>query len=271
MTAIGEGLMTPQKWAKICDEVAEAMKAHTRPFVTPLTSSTDDEVRLEGTGSYVLYEGQRILLTCQHVRERGGVDYRFFGSDDVFKHPGPWVEDKRPSVDAALAVMGDRLWNATTAHEAIPVPYGRFAPRHHLAQKEELLFIRGFAGENARYGFGVHEANGTGYCLQEKRVDPPDPDIFEVFWEPQETSFTSGTDEQARNVMKFQDAGGFSGSLVWNTRYLECGRAGRDWTPECAVVTGLLRRWDTATKTLLVWRVEHLLAWLERDAFNRLT
>jgi len=242
--------MTPQEWIKVCDKVADGMKAHTRPFVTPLAFSAEDEIRLEGTGSYVLFEEQRILLTCQHVREKGGVDYRFWGSDDVYKHSGPWEEDARPSVDVAVAAMGDNLWNATT-HQAAPVPYARFAPSHHLIQREELLFFRGFAGENAQYGFGVHQANGTGYCSQEKQVDVPDPSIFEVFWEPQETNFTSGTDEETRNAVKIENAGGFSGSLVWNTRYLECCNAGRTWTPEQAVVTGLLRRWDTATKTLL--------------------
>ncbi|MBA8845725.1 hypothetical protein FHW02_003811 [Ochrobactrum sp. RH1CCR137] len=71
---------------------------------------------------------------------------------------------------------------------------------------------------------------------------------------------------QARRAMMAQDSGGFSGSLVWNTRYLECVSAGREWKPEQAVVTGLLRRWDTSTKTLLAWRVEHLRAWLEAAA-----
>ena len=40
---------------------------------------------MEGSGSYVSYEGRRILLTCQHPREQGGIDYRFYGSDDVIK------------------------------------------------------------------------------------------------------------------------------------------------------------------------------------------
>jgi hypothetical protein len=44
---------------------------------------------------------------------------------------------------------------------------------------------------------------------------------------------------------------------------LEVQAAGGQWTPDDAVVTGLLRRWDTGTKTLLVFRVEHLRAFLE--------
>jgi hypothetical protein len=42
------------------------------------------------------------------------------------------------------------------------------------------------------------------------------------------------------------------------------------WRPEDAAVTGLLRRYDASTGTLLAWRVEHLLAWLRAstDAFG---
>lgn len=261
--------MTPHEWAQRSSAVADAMKEHTRPFVTPLTSSTEEAVRLEGSGSFVTYKGRRVLLTCQHVREQGGVDYRFDGSDAVFKHPGPWIEDPLPSVDVAVAELGDARWTATS-HTSVPVPYERFAHRHQISQPEELLFFRGFAGENARYGFGEHQANASGYCSQEKHTDTPDPYIFEILWEPLETRFTSGTGEETRNVMRAQDAGGFSGSLVWNTRYLECLSAGREWTPDCAVVTGLLRRWDTGTKTLLAWRVEHLRAWLEGGAVKKL-
>ncbi|RWQ45671.1 MAG: hypothetical protein EOS82_24065 [Mesorhizobium sp.] len=216
---------------------------------------------MAGTGSYVDYRDRRVLLTCQHVQEEGGVDFRFFGSNKVFKHSGPWAEDRRLSVDAAIASMGDAAWSATT-HKASAIPYERFAPAHQLAVPEELVFFRGFAGENANYGFGEHQASGTGYCSQEKQGSISDPSIFEVLWEPQETRFTDETDPATRLAMKAQDPGGFSGSLVWNTRYLEHMAAGREWSPECAVVTGLLRRWDTATKTLLVWRVEHLRSWL---------
>lgn len=140
--------------------------------------------------------------------------------------------------------------------------------RHQIAQQEELLFFRGFAGENAPYAFGVHQAIASGYCSQEKFVETPqDRSIFEMFWEPGEIRFTSDTAEEA---VKAQDAGGFSGSLVWNTKYLKCRNAGREWVPDQAVVTGLLRRWDTATKTLLVWRVEHLRAWLDGGAVKKL-
>lgn len=95
-------------------------------------------------------------------------------------------------------------------------------------------------------------------------MDEPDPQIFEIFWEPENTQFSAGTSDDVRAKVRFNDPGSFSGSLVWNTRYLEITNAGESWSPEDAVVTGMLRRYDSNTATLLALRVEHLREWLEK-------
>ena len=237
---------------------------HTRPFVTPLGTETPDVVRLVGTGSYVRRKGRRSLLTCEHVARYPPMHYRFCGSDNVFEHRGPWIMEGEP-VDAAFAPISDTAWQSCP-HQAIAISYTRFAARHQIVQQAELLFFRGYSGENAHYAFGVHQTNGSGYCSQEKQKTG-DNKIFEMFWDPDRTEVTSGTEVEARAETKFEDPSRFSGLLVWNTRYIEVTSQGRQWTPECAVVTGLLQRWDPATTTLLVWRVEHLRAWLERRGF----
>lgn len=252
--------MTSIQWREICDQVTNSMLVYTRPFVTPLGTETDRTVRLVGTGSYVCRHKYRLLLTCEHVAIEQPMHYRFNGSDDVFEHRGSWTMDKHP-VDAAFAMLSDPAWQAC-AHLAQAVPYSRFAQKHAPCNQAELLFFRGYAGENAHYAFGVHQTNGTGYCTQEK-ANTGDEEIFELFWEPDKTQISSQTLSEASAEMKFEVAGGFSGSLVWNTRYLEVSGQGQQWSPEDAVVTGLLRRWDEDTKTLLVWRVEHLRSWIE--------
>ena len=86
----------------------------------------------------------------------------------------------------------------------------------------------------------MHQTNGTGYCSQEVAATG-DSQLFEMFWDPKETKVTQGTSVEAVAAVKFDDAQGFSGSLVWNTRYLEVQNANRPWSPADAVVTGLLR------------------------------
>lgn len=105
---------------------------------------------------------------------------------------------------------------------------------------------------------------GSGYCSQEKMTDRPDPQCFEIFWEPANAQFSVGTSADAKAQVRFDDPAGFSGSLVWNTRYLEVTNAGKSWSPEDAVVTGMLRRYDPDTNTLLALRVEQRTDWLEK-------
>jgi hypothetical protein len=254
--------MTREEWDQVTETVADAMRLHTRPYVTPLSRETDTTVLLEGSGSYIERPNCICLLTCEHVLQRGSVDYRFHGSENVYGYRRKWTAAPHP-VDMAIGPLTNSDWHATQ-HHAAPVPYARFAAKHQLSDPAELLFFRGYAGENAGYGFGVHQANGTGYCSQELK-ESGNASIFEIFWEPQHTRFTAATDTETRAAIKLDDPQGFSGSLVWNTRYLETKAAGQTWTPECAVVTGQLRRWDTGTKTLLVYRVEHVRAWLDQQ------
>ena len=97
--------------------------------------------------------------------------------------------------------------------------------------------------------------------IQEKK-DTGDANEFEMLWSPSNATVTSGTETGVRDRFKYQDPGGFSGSLVWNTRFVELGCDLSKWSHARAAITGLLRRYDPATCTLLVWRVEHLLKWL---------
>lgn len=252
--------MTQARWDAICNDVTDQMLAYTRPFVTPLTTENTQAVWLTGTGSFVDLDARRILLTCEHVSRDKPVHYSFYSSDDVFESAA-WTEDTRQSVDAAFTEIDATAWNATT-HRAAAVPAATFAQRHRTSQREELLFFRGFAGDNATYGFGIHNANGSGYCSQEVQ-NGSDAAIFEMNWNPQQARYTNGTSSAARSAVTFNNPRGFSGSLVWNTRYLEVTESGGQWSPADAVITGLLRRWDTAKGTLLVWRVEHLRVWLQ--------
>jgi hypothetical protein len=253
--------MTPAEWQNICDSVAAAMTCHTRPFVTPLSTSDEEQVRLVGSGSYVTFRASRILITCEHVARTTPMESRFYGSETVFRHPAPFTTEPQ-AIDAAFALITDVAWKKVE-HHAASVPYERFAHKHHVADRNELIFFRGYAGENAHYSFGTHQANGTGYCSQEKVLSEPDPQIFEIFWEPDKTEFTHGTSAETRANIKCDDPRGFSGSLVWNTRFREKTTSGDAWTPNDSVITGLLHRFDPNTKTLLVLRVEHLRTWIE--------
>jgi hypothetical protein len=74
-----------------------------------------NKVTLEGTGNFVMVDGRRFILSCEHVvmDENKGVqkdiDFRFYGSDDVFGFRGDWPKEPHP-VDLAIAPMPDAQW-----------------------------------------------------------------------------------------------------------------------------------------------------------------
>jgi hypothetical protein len=126
----------------------------------------------------------------------------------------------------------------------------------------ELLFFRGYAGENSSTVGTLSEAGASAYCSQEK-LGTGNETYFEMFWEPRMTQYTTATTIDERERVSHESPKGFSGSLVWNTRYWEVTKAQKEWTPEDAVVTGMAHRWDDATKTLLVYRVEHIRKFID--------
>ena len=134
--------------------------------------------------------------------------------------------------------------------------------KHNPTTPEEVLFFYGWTGENARYGFGVHETIGTGYCSQEIKGSG-DREYFEVFWDPQKTIIDKETDSEHNIQINIDDPRGFSGSLVWNTRYCEVTSQKKQWSPTDAVATGLLQRWNQKKKSLMVWRSERLREWID--------
>lgn len=249
-----------ETWRKLCNDVTEAMKVHTRPFVLPLSTESEREVRQVGTGSFLCWKGSTVLLTCEHVSSEGPLNLSSHGSDDVFAATQPFVDEK--SLDAAFVPVGDAEW-AACKHDAQAIPAERFAAKHMPSHSEELFFFHGFAGENSHYAFGTLESSASAYVTQQSADAMEDDRIFELLWEPQQTTFVESTPMEVRKAVRFANPGGFSGSLVWNTRYMEVTSFGQKWTPDCALVSGLLRRWDTNTKTLLVVRVEHLRNWLD--------
>lgn len=249
--------MTKGQWDAYSKFITDAMKVFTRPFVTPLVSGDAGTPPRIGTGTYI--QRQQIeLLTCEHVAKHSPIYHQFFECSDLLLYDSTWRMDSH-AIDAAVGPIDSATLHSQRS--AMPVPISKFGSQHQPVENE-LLFFRGLAGENAYVGFSGLDKIITGYCSQEKKPYAQDSESFEILWNPQKISVWSGTDQETRERLKHDNPGGFSGSLVWNTRFVELGCNQDGWRPDDAIVTGLLRRWDTNSGTLLAWRVEHLLKWL---------
>jgi hypothetical protein len=249
--------MTQHQWQTLCNAVADQMKIHTRPYVTPLIQDVEGKEPENGTGTYVEHDGFS-LLTCNHVAVLEPFLHQLNNHDGLMPLPVTWHGDPAP-IDAALAAIPVAHWNSVL-HFSRPLGMDRFASAHQPVDNE-VLFFRGVSGENVVVGAKHSRVIPTGYCSQELHGSGDDR-IFEILWKPANTTVTSGTEDEVAKLFKYLDPHGFSGSLVWNTRFVEKGCDLSNWSPCDAEVTGLLRRWDEKTETLLAWRVEHLLAWI---------
>ena len=237
------------------------------PFVTPLVGSDADGPIPVGTGGYVEFSGRKLVLTNDHVVRdgQGRLTHKFYDSESYFKFPKAFATVMFPMDLAASPV--DLTWNAT-AHSAMTFPEHRMALAH-APVKGEFLFLMGFAGSRAYYSpsLEVIVTNGTPYLTQE--FDPQaeerkiiceqyDPAFhFAMPWEPEQVEIVD-----CEGTAVPLNANGFSGSLVWNTRYIEYTTAQKPWDPNVAQLTGVVWGWPQQDRILLATRIEHVRTFL---------
>ena len=162
----------------------------------------------------------------------------------------------RPApVDVAIAPIDDRVWAKTAAeHRATPIPFSRFATSHRPVLGE-LLFMVGYSGVRSAFLFGTLVSRGTPYLTQETPLlaDYGNTDYhFAIHYLPDRAI------SPAERPEGLPTPPGLSGSLVWNTRFMECTQAGLNWDPAQAQVTGIIWGWPSAGGCLVATKVEHL-------------
>ena len=249
-------------WDQIFQQTTLAMKAHCLPYVTPISRElSETEGELEGTGGYIEFAGKQLLITNEHVLrewDRQPFAHQFDGHEDVFRLQTPLGLEPHP-VDAAICEITGALWQSRP-HRAGMVPAARLAARHDPLPGE-LLFFCGFPQQRSRLAFGYLASRGTSMLTQEPPSPPIDdlhPNYFAMPYAPERAQFAE------TGGIPLSNPPGLSGSLVWNTRRVECMTQQREWSPELAQVTGMLCRWDSAVSAVYAVRIEVLRGFLER-------
>lgn len=245
------------RWNAYCNEVAGQMFDHVKPFVTAISKVISDENgdygEHWGSGSFVALDGARYLMTNEHVARRicsTPLAHQFFESESVVRLNSPIAMKDYP-VDVALFEIEEGVWNLPN-HCSQTIPVHRFAPKHQPVEGE-LLFLIGYSGERGKFCFETLISTGTPYLTQET-VFPQEignPSFhFAIHYRP---DLATRIDGSSRELPK---PPGLSGSLVWNTRFVECVEAGKSWSPAAAQVTGIVWGWPSADACLLVTKAE---------------
>lgn len=249
--------MDQQKWNEICADATKRMIGHLQPCLSPISRVlSEDEGEHLGSGAYFESNQKKFLITNEHVVKHlanNSLTHSYFQCDDILKLTKPAISEPHP-VDVAISCIPESSWNMVN-HSGEAIPIARFAQKHNPI-KHELLFFAGYSGERARFLFSSLVTRGTPYLTQEcdfpTNVDEADQDYhFALFYPPDLATSIDGTSH-------LPDPHGFSGSLVWDTKRLECYQEGREWSPKMAQVTGIVWGWPSSAACILVTKVEHM-------------
>ncbi len=255
-------------------------------YTTVITKILPNDMReppgdLHGTGSYFEVDGQKYLLTCEHVgmnAQSASLCATFHGSEIAFSLPNTISALMYPA-DVAITAVTDKTWSLAE-HKAQTIPYSLFAEQH-LPIDDEVMYVAGNPGELSRI-WPATIANGSEdidepgiqnyttislMCEIQDYFDPvlnqdnPQPLEDMHFLLPYTPEFATYMNDDRESPLP--RAPGLSGSLVWNTRYREITNAGGIWQPSDARVTGIV--WGNSTKVgvLVATPVEYIRQLIE--------
>ncbi len=248
--------MNKEEWDIMCEEVVKQMLEHIKPFTTPISKAIENDYGEHlGSGSFISDSEKKYLITNEHVAkelETSSLAHQFFESDCVVRIVNPICAEEYPK-DVAVTEISDAAWKACE-HQSETIPLERFSDKHKPV-KGELLFIIGYSGDRASFHFGTLNSPGTPYLTQE--VDFP-TDIgdanyhFAIHYKP---DLATSIDGSTRCLPK---PPGMSGSLIWNTRFVEYLHQQKEWSPKHAIITGIIWGWPTSDACLLATKAEHM-------------
>lgn len=202
-----------------------------------------------GTGWLFDDKGSPIIVTCEHVarwQKFGRLGYSCFGAEYGISVEGKFMEMSHP-VDAAVATIHKSF--EKISHKGLCVPNSLLA-KAHTPVEGELFYAYGFPGADAKQLFDTQIVQGTAVFLREVELDeavyleePPHPDPalhISLAWGPEHALPMLNT----RGTLSLPN--GMSGSPLWNTRYEEVTRAGGNWSPADARISGMI--WGHSAK-----------------------
>ncbi|KAF3984386.1 MAG: hypothetical protein HFP81_02415 [Methylococcales symbiont of Hymedesmia sp. n. MRB-2018] len=248
--------MEKQHWEQICAQTATQMIDFIKPFTTPISRALSDiEGEHHGSGSYIEVNNVKYIITNEHVAKElrnNSLTHQFYKNENIYKLTNPAIAVPHP-IDVAISKIESSSWLACE-HEALAIPFNLFEQRHNPV-KHELLFFAGYSGQRSRFLFGNMITPGTPYLTQEspfpENVEEADQKYhFSPHYSPDLATSIGGSSH-------LPDPHGFSGSLVWNTKRVECLMAEKEWKPELARVTGIVWAWPSSAACILATKVEY--------------
>lgn len=239
--------------------VGALMKQMVEPFVMPLSMQYPDGlVSALGSASLITDGTNKYLITNAHVASvatQYTIACKFNQDMNIIKILTPIATISDPS-DVAISditPLCDNFMPKTAA--AIPLDKFSSAPS---ADPEELFFLIGFPGEAQSIDIANKIFSQPPACIlaQEKpfsnipRYGKTNQNTFAL-------NYDLFTAIALLKPVTWHKAPGMSGSLIWNTRYVESVLQGVDWDPSMATVAGIQCMWNNQD-TLFATKENHM-------------
>ena len=258
--------ITEESWPGIVRDVHARMAQYVKPYLTPISKSTDLESGApHASGSFVEVHGRHYLLTCEHVVGRAyekGFHLAYLPRNDDFYHAlgGPWFYEAEP-IDLAITLINPSAW---AEGEKLALRPEQFAMTHDLAPGELLTLC----------GYPVAEAGFSRFTGEPTVHSALIPYTARETGLPESKGYDAGIAfalDYAVERAKRVDSGegslpraiGFSGSPIWDTGFVasECSQ---DWTPARSRVIGIARKWEPIemSSVIIATKVEQIRRFL---------
>jgi len=253
-------LFTEEEWGAAAADVAREMDDYAPRFCTAISKHLGDHGEPWGTGSFLKLDGRIFILTNEHVvNVRSPTQlllYQLRDQEDVHPILGDHLCFRWP-LDTALLPVEPSAWD-TSGHGSKAITTDMIAVTHEPVPTELLMFA-GFSGERSKFHFNTLITRWTSSTAREvplpkgERLKPQFH--FALDYRPDSAMNVVGTHGLPRPP-------GFSGSAVWNTRFVESRMAGEPWTPEWARVTGLVWGWPSSIGCIVATRSKYVRSFL---------
>lgn len=253
-------LFTKEEWEAAMPLLTERMIEVVKLYRTPVFKDRGEYGEGWGTGGFVEIDGLKYVLTNQHVatlRHAGdNLGVRFEGQDDLVILGGHHCEKAWPW-DLAAIPVSDAAW-ASVTHSAEAIVIDQFALAH-TSCPEEIFAFSGYAGEQTNFYFGSMVFGATTSLAKEFQL--PEDEA----WDSRFHFALTYRPDLATTVVGHRGLPtppGLSGSVVWNTCFVEARANGLEWAPDMAKVAGIVWGWSSGQGIIVATRAEHVRSFL---------
>lgn len=248
--------MNKEEWNKEIFYVLSELREYLSCYVTPISKVIDkDYGEHHGSGSYLELNESKYLITNEHIGkelENRSLAHQFINSENVYRLTNEIIAEKYP-IDVAVSKIDSKIWN-DIHYSSLAIPIDKIATKHEPVGKE-LFFIIGYSGDRSKFLFNTLVTYGTPYVTQESELPENLGDSFYHFSLEYKPDRAISLDENSPGLPL---PPGFSGTLVWNSRFIECKLKNEQWSPQKAIITGIVWGWPSSNACLIATKVEHL-------------